>query len=121
MNDQYIFFNTEIIEILLFNSVRFLLKFIEKIKRAEKLYKINNSPISIFITKNTIYERAPILENWNIDIIFDQNESIDSENKINNNTAGNNDGNANDGTGINNGTKIKKNNENTETGNNEIK
>jgi hypothetical protein len=35
MNDQYIFFNTKIIEILLFNSPRFLLKSIEKIKRAE--------------------------------------------------------------------------------------
>jgi hypothetical protein len=57
MNGQYIFFNTEIIEILLFNLIRFFLKFIEKIKRAEKLYKINNFPASIFITEDTIYER----------------------------------------------------------------
>jgi hypothetical protein len=63
MNGQYIFFNTEIIEILLFNLIRFLLKFIEKIKRAEKLYKINNSPTSIFVTKDTIYEYVSILKN----------------------------------------------------------
>jgi hypothetical protein len=63
MNGQYILFNTEIIEILLFNLVRFLLKFIEKIKRAEKLYKIDNPPAFIFITENTVYERVSILEN----------------------------------------------------------
>jgi hypothetical protein len=62
MNGQYILFNTEIIEILLFNLARFLLKLIEKIKRAEKLYKINNSPASIFITEDTIYERVLILK-----------------------------------------------------------
>jgi hypothetical protein len=63
MNGQYIFLNTKIIEILSFNSVRFLLKFIEKIKRAEKLYKIDNFSISIFITEDTVYEHVSILEN----------------------------------------------------------
>jgi hypothetical protein len=63
MNGQYIFLNTEVMEVLLFNSVRFFKKFIEKIKRAEKLYKIDNSPISIFITEDTVYECVSILKN----------------------------------------------------------
>jgi hypothetical protein len=63
MNGQYILFNTEAIEILLFNLIRFFLKLIEKIKRAEKLYKIDTFPASIFITENTIYERVSILKN----------------------------------------------------------
>jgi hypothetical protein len=97
------------------------LKFIEKIKRAEKLYKINNPPAFIFITEDTIYERVPILKNWNIDIAFDQNESIDFKNNIDSNTVGNNDNNASDDIRIDNSTRTEKNNENTEIENNEIK